>query len=90
MTRRKVDRTHGGASIERLNELHAELVEASFEALKNEREAGEIKPATLNVLRQLCSDGGVQPTRDQQEAFHSLNLALSKIQLKEIGQQCSL
>jgi hypothetical protein len=89
MGRRKLDRTEGGADIEKINDLHNALVDAAFVALKNELDAGEVKPATLNTIRQICSDAGVQPTRQQQEAFEKLNLALSKVDLQSIGKTYS-
>jgi hypothetical protein len=89
MGRSRANRTEGGADIERINDLHNELVEAAFTALKNEVDAGEIKPATLNTIRQICSDAGVQPTRQQQEAFEKLSLALSTVDLKAMGKSYS-
>lgn len=85
MPRRKVDHSQGGAEIERINELHSLLVDAAGKALENEVANGEIKAATLNVIRQLCADAGVQPSRQVAESMHSLNLALSKLNLQDMG-----
>ena len=86
MPRKKIDHSHGGAEIGELNQLHAELVQAAREQLQREREAGEVKPQTLNVLRQLLSDSGVQPSRPVADAMErlrtqvdALNIDFSKV-----------
>jgi hypothetical protein len=65
------------------------MVEAAEQALKNEIAAGEIKPATLNTIRQICSDAGVQPTRNQAEAMERLVASLPKIDLAAVGRSYS-
>lgn len=89
MARRKNDRQEGGAEIERINALHSKMVEAAFQALDNEIANGEIKPATLNTIRQICSDSGVQPTRQQQEAMAKLYSALENVDLQAVGKRYS-
>jgi len=80
MPRKKVqDHSAGGAEMERLNALHSAMVEAAFAALENEKGNGEIKAATLNTIRQICSDAGVQPTKQQAEAMQRLYASLPKV-----------
>ena len=89
MARRKTDLTEGGAKIERINALHEAMVEAAFKALENEIKVGEIKAATLNTIRQICSDSGVQPTRQQQEAMAKLYNSLESLDLSKLGKSYS-
>lgn len=89
MARRKVNHSHGGAEMERINALHEAMVAAAEQALKNEIANGEIKPATLNTIRQICSDAGVQPTRNQAEAMERLISTLPKIDFEAVGRSYS-
>lgn len=75
--------------MERINALHSALIGAAEQALKNELQAGEIKPATLNTIRQICSDAGVQPTRNASEAMERLMTTLPKIDFEAVGRTYS-
>lgn len=77
--RTNVNKTHGGADITDINDLHDQMVQAAHQALKNEVTAGEIKPATLNTIRQICADAGVNPTREASHAMDGLLWSLPSI-----------
>lgn len=81
---RRTERTDGGAKIERINALHEAMVEAAHAALKNEIAAGEIKPATLNTIRQICTDAGVSASHPQSEAMEKLQLSLANLDLTKM------
>lgn len=77
--RTNVNQSHGGADITDINDLHDQMVKAAHQALKNEIAAGEIKPATLNTIRQICSDSGVNPSREASNAMDGLMWSLPTI-----------
>lgn len=87
--RTNIRRTSGGAEITRLNELHNKLVETAFQALENEIAMGEIKPSTLNSVRQICADCGVQPTHTAMTQLEELNSMLPNLDLAQIGRSYS-
>lgn len=89
MARRKVDHSHGGAEMERINALHSAMVSAAEQALQNEIAAGEIKPSTLNTIRQICSDAGVQPTRNASAAMERLMMTLPVLDFEQVGRSYS-
>jgi hypothetical protein len=80
-----IRRTQGGADITRLNELHNKLVETAFQALENETQMGEIKSSTLNSVRQICADCGVQPTHTALTQMEEMSALLPKLDLAAIG-----
>ncbi len=85
MPRRKnVNRVTTGADLAEIADLHCLLVNAAKEALKTEMAAGEIKSSTLNVIRQLCMDSGVQPTQQASDALESLRLSLPSLDVDAI------
>ncbi len=77
--RTNVNPSHGGANIVDLNSLHDQMVKAAHQALQNEIANGEIKPATLNTIRQICADAGVNPTREASNAMDGLLWSLPTI-----------
>jgi hypothetical protein len=87
--RTNIRRTSGGADITRLNELHDKLVETAFTALENEIESGDIKPSTLNSVRQICADCGVQPTHTASTQLEEMSKLLPKLDLQSIGRSYS-
>jgi hypothetical protein len=89
MARRKVDHSHGGAEMEKINALHFALIDAATKALQNEIESGEIRPATLTAIRQICSDAGVVPTRSASEAMERLMTTLPKLDFEAVGRSYS-
>ena len=83
--RTNVQRTNGGADLEKLNELHDRLVFAAHQALKNEIAAGEIKPSTLNSIRQICADAGIQPSKETGNELQALSNLLPQIDVEAIS-----
>lgn len=77
--RTNVTRVSTGADIADVADLHCLLVKAAKEALKMEMASGEIKSGTLNVIRQLCMDSGVQPTQQASDALDALRMSLPTI-----------
>ena len=77
--RHNVRSSEGGADIATINALHDLLVKASHQALKNEMSQGEIKASTLNSIRQICADAGVNPSREASHAMEGLLWALPQI-----------
>ena len=78
-------KTHGGADIEDINDLHDKLVFAAHQALKNEIAAGDIKPSTLNSIRQICADAGVMPTRKATSAMDEIINVLPTIDIAAVS-----
>jgi tryptophan synthase beta subunit len=74
-----IQRVSTGADISDVADLHCLLVEAAKAALKAEMDAGEIKPQTMNVIRQLCTDSGIQPTQQATHALDALRMSLPSI-----------
>ena len=82
--RNNINRVSTGADIADVADLHCLLVQAAKEALKTEMATGEIKSSTLNVIRQLCMDSGVQPTQQASEALDALRMTLPQIDASAI------
>lgn len=82
--RTNLRKTSGGADINRVNELHDKLVETAFTALENEIASGDIKPSTLNSIRQICADCGVQPTQTASTQLEEMVSLLPKLDLSTI------
>ena len=82
--RTNVTKTNGGADLNQLNDLHDKLVFAAHQALKNEIEAGEIKASTLNSIRQICTDAGIQPSRETGSELEELSALLPKIDIEAV------
>ena len=80
--RHNVSKTNGGADLTKLNALHDLLVDAAQQALNNEIQAGDIKPSTLNAIRQLCADAGIQPSREHTNELEALSSLLPKIDIE--------
>lgn len=70
--RNNVKKSNGGAEIGELNQLHDKLVKACHTALENEVKSGDIKASTLNTIRQVCADAGVNPTVEASSAANHL------------------
>ena len=83
--RHNISKTHGGADLEKLNDLHDQLVFAAHQALKNEIESGEIKAATLNSIRQICADAGIQPSRETGSELQELSMLLPALDVEAIA-----
>lgn len=77
--RTNVHRTNGGADITTINDLHDKLVQACHTALDIEVSKGEVKASTLNTIRQVCADAGVQPSREASAALDGLMWSLPAI-----------
>ena len=84
MPKKKVQDAGNGAPIQDMNQLHQLMVKAAAQQLENEMSAGEVKPATLNTIRQILGDAGVQPTRPVSEAMDRLELLVSDLDIKPI------
>ena len=82
--RNNINRVSTGADISEIADLHCLLVNAAREALKAEMAAGEIKPSTLNVVRQLCMDSGIQPTQQASHALEALRMSLPVLDAKSV------
>lgn len=82
--RKNVQKTRGGADITDLNELHTQLVGACKQALDNEIASGEIKPATINSIRQVCADAGVAPSRQATSAMEEISYLLPKLDMEQV------
>jgi len=80
--RHNIRKTNGGADITKINALHDQLVDAAQQALNNEIQAGDIKPSTLNAIRQLCADAGVTPSREHTDELSALSSLLPKIDVE--------
>ena len=84
MPKKKHGGVGGGAHVSELNELHQLLIIAAKQQLQTEMAAGEVKPQTLNVIRQLMSDNDIQPSRDVAEAMDRLAMTVEGLDLKPI------
>ena len=82
--RHNINKTNGGADLDQLNELHDQLVFAAHQALKNEVASGEIKASTLNSIRQICADAGIQPSRETGSELQELSSLLPKLDIEAI------
>ena len=80
-----VTKTNGEADLNKLNGLHNKLVFAAHQALKNEIEAGEIKASTLNSIRQICADAGIQPLRKTGSELEEISALLPKIDIEAVA-----
>ena len=82
--RTNVTRVSTGADLADVADLHCLLVKAAAEALKAEMASGEIKSGTLNVIRQLCMDSGIQPTQQASDAMDALRMSLPSLDVNAI------
>lgn len=82
--RNNIQRVSTGADLAEIADLHCLLVEAAKEELKAEMATGEIKPSTLNVVRQLCMDSGIQPTKQASDALEAMRLSLPALNVDAI------
>ncbi len=85
LKRTNITKTNGGADLNKLNDLHDKLVFAAHQALKNGIEAGEIKASTLNSVRQICADAGIQPSRETGSELEALSALLPKIDIESVA-----
>ena len=84
--RHNVTKSNGGADLDQLNDLHDQLVFAAHQALKNEIANGEIKASTLNSIRQICADAGIQPSRETGSELQELSMLLPTLDVQAIPQ----
>lgn len=87
--RNNIQRVSTGADLGEIADLHCLLVTAAKEALKVEMQSGEIKASTLNVVRQLCMDSGIQPTRQASDALEELRMSLPALDIDAIPKMTS-
>ena len=84
--RHNVTKSNRGADLDQLNDLHDQLVFAAHQALKNEIANGEIKASTLNSIRQICADAGIQPSRETGSELQELSMLLPTLDVQAIQQ----
>lgn len=84
--RTNVNRVATGADLSDIADLHCLLVKASSQALKDEMAAGEIKSSTINAIRQLCMDAGVQPTQQASDALEMMRMQLPNLNVDALPQ----
>ena len=79
------NKSNGGAEITKINALHTAIVDACLTSIEQQLADGnQVSPQLINAAQKICSEAGVNPTREQSDQLDRLLSLMPTIDMSSI------